>query len=193
LTDRIDAWQQYLDDIDKVESLKAVSKEEKKEARLRFHDRRDDMLLGRNAKRALDSIDVDNDEDNNEAGDRTSNSTNISQRHAAKRRRETPSQSSVTVKIEAADKGLSKEDWKEIMAVSSGSGNIDLQNKVGFLQTTVDQLALNAERTNSLLQQLLQVQQRTVGTSHLAHYMVPEDETEEALHADWEHAQNREL
>ena len=90
MTGRIDAWQQYLTDIEKVESLKAASKDENDEARLRFRDRRDDMLLNRNAKRALESTDLDDDNGDNEAGDAASNSTSVSQRPAAKRRRETP-------------------------------------------------------------------------------------------------------
>jgi hypothetical protein len=144
------------------------------------------MLLGQNAKRALES--TNDDDDNNEASDKASNSnsTSVSQRPIAKRRRKAL-QSSVTVKIKAVDKGLSKEDWKEIIAVESGSGlgNADLQHQVGSLQTTVDQLASNAEHTNSLLQQLLQFHQRTAGPPHhLAHYLILENKTEASLYAD---------
>jgi len=58
--------------------------------------------------------------------------------------------------VEAVDKGLSKDDWKEIMASSNNSDNIEkLRQEVGSLYSTVDQLALSSERTNQLLQQLL--------------------------------------
>jgi hypothetical protein len=146
LTDRIDHWQQYLDDIQTVADNAAASKAQKAEAKLQVKDRRDDLLLGMNAKRALESKDKDKDEDENEDKDNNSNSnanlntnsrlSHRSQRPALKRRCETPrQQSEVVVKVESIDKGLSKDDWKEILAASS-SGE-DLRKEVSSLQTTV--------------------------------------------------------
>lgn len=67
MTDRLDCWQQYLDDIQKLDDERTASKAAKDEAKLRFRDRRDDLLLGLNAKRALEnSQDDDNDDDNDD-------------------------------------------------------------------------------------------------------------------------------
>ena len=90
-----------------------------------------------------------------------SRSSRRSQRPALKRRRETPrQQSDIVVKVESIDKGLSKEDWKEILAVSGGSEELrkevsSLQTTVHQMETTVNQIALSSKRTNELLQRLL--------------------------------------
>jgi hypothetical protein len=81
-----------------------------------------------NAKRALESNE-DEDEDNNSDGNANTNtnsqSSRRSQRPALKRRRETPrQQSEAVVKVESIDKGLSKDDWKEILAVTSGGDEL---------------------------------------------------------------------
>jgi hypothetical protein len=76
------------------------------ETRLQAKDRRDDELLGLNAKRAC----KDTEEDDQEAGDSSSIPTNSSQRPMIKRSQETPQQSRLTVKIELDKKNLSKED-----------------------------------------------------------------------------------
>ena len=67
MTDRLDQWQQYLNDIQKVDDERTASKESKAELKQRVRDRRDDLLLGLNAKRALETSqddDGDSDSDN---------------------------------------------------------------------------------------------------------------------------------
>jgi DNA-nicking Smr family endonuclease len=164
LTDRLDLWQQYLNDIKKVSDERLASKASDAERRHRISDRRDDLLLGLNAKRVFDSS--INDLDYNDSDTIDSNASQPSQRRAFKRRREIPQQEKeITVKVEAVD-SLSKQDWIDIMAVGSGSNNIlELQQEVssikskidelGSLQSKVDELASNTAYTNSLIQQLL--------------------------------------
>jgi hypothetical protein len=88
LTDRLDLWQQYLNDIKKVSDERLASKASDAERRHRISDRRDDLLLGMNAKRAFDSS-ID-DLDYNDSDTIDSNASQPSQRLAFKRRRETP-------------------------------------------------------------------------------------------------------
>jgi hypothetical protein len=158
---------------------------------MRARDRRDDFLLRRNAKKAQ-TADYLDDETNTDTDDKTlnsqSNSKVLSQRSTVKRRRETLQQSEVVVKIESNKKALSKEDWKEIMAVGASSSNTTaLHNEVGSLRSTVKQLSSQAEQTNNLLQQLLMMQQREVFNPSAARPRYPflkETETEEGLHAE---------
>jgi hypothetical protein len=152
LTDRLDRWQQYLDDIQKVDDEKAASKAEEAERKLRVNDRRDDILLGLNAKRVFESID-DTDYDDNETLD--SSLSQLSQRPARKRRRETPQkEKEIVVKVEAVN-SLLKEDWIEIIATSKNDNTIKLQEDISSLQSTVNQLAVNSERISSLIERLL--------------------------------------
>jgi hypothetical protein len=166
LTDRLDTWNQHLQDLEKIDAQAQASKDQKAEAKIRARDRRDDFLLGRSAKRArtrtvddLDdatATDADDDTIDTPGIDSQSNSEAISQRQAFKRRRETPQQNKVIIQIESDDKGLSKDDWMEIMAVGVGEGNnSSLRNEMGSLRSTVEQLSSQAEQTNNLLQQLL--------------------------------------
>jgi hypothetical protein len=115
-----------------------------------------------NAKRALESNeDEDEDSDGNANTNTNSRSSCRSQRPALKRRCETPrQQSEVIVKVESMDKGLSKDDWKEILAITSGGEELrkevsSLQTTVHQMETTVNQIASSSERTNELLQRLL--------------------------------------
>jgi hypothetical protein len=114
LTDHIDAWQQHLKDIEKVEALKSQSKAEQKESKIQFRDRQDDLLLRMNAKRALDAT----TEDGSETGD----SSNFASSSRYKRQRQ---EDRIVVKIESDDKGLSKEDWKEIIS-TGGQDSIEI-------------------------------------------------------------------
>lgn len=110
LTDRLDCWQQYLDDIQKLDDKRTASKATKDAAKLRFRDRRDDLLLGLNAKRALENSQDDDNDNENDDETIDSRSSRKSQRLALKHRRKTLRQSEVVVKVEAVDKGLSKDD-----------------------------------------------------------------------------------
>jgi hypothetical protein len=103
LTDRIDAWQQHLDDIEKVDNMKSQTKDEEKEAKMRFRDKQDDILLGMNAKRALDTA----NEDESDVGN---SSTPTASLYYKRQRQETHQRSKIVLKIESDNKGLSKED-----------------------------------------------------------------------------------
>jgi hypothetical protein len=102
------------------------------------------------------ATDTDDDTIDTPGIDSQSNSEAISQWQAFKCQRKTPQQNKVIIQIESDDKGLSKDDWMEIMAVGGGEGNnSSLHNEIGSLQSTVEQLSSQAEQTNNLLQQLL--------------------------------------
>ena len=119
-----------------------LSKATKEEEKQRIRDRRDDLLLKLNARRALEcDQDSDNNDEESEAPNRDNSiSSRQSQRPAKKRRREAPrAQSEVHVKVESVNKGLSKDDWKEIMA--TGTTDHDLRKEVNSLKSVVDELA----------------------------------------------------
>jgi hypothetical protein len=121
---------------------------------LRVKDHCDDMLFGRSAKRVFEDSTID-DELDSETIDNNSNSTSVSQRPAFKHQRHTPAKSEIVVKIETTDQVLSKEDWKEIMAVGTGQADTTgLRNEVGSLQTTVSSLAKTLESTKATVGQL---------------------------------------
>jgi hypothetical protein len=133
LTDRLDYWMQYLQDVQEVVDQKNASETKKKENRLRVKDKQDDMLYGMNAKRALDleedeKKEKDEDEDSKSRTNTRTTTNSQSQRPALKRCRETPrpvENSIITkedlIEIMSMDRSLSmsKEDWKEVLGGDS--------------------------------------------------------------------------
>jgi hypothetical protein len=158
LTDRLDHWLQFQKDIEAVDEEKAASKAEQEEKRLRLKDRKEDMLFGLNAKRALEVDDNDDDDEGDESATNNSSSSRLSQRRALKRRREVARQQDVVVRVEADDNSMSKDDWMDVIAASNTSVE-DLRKEFGkefsSLRTTVTQLASSTERNNQLLEQFL--------------------------------------